>query len=80
MYHPHYSIDAATVAFPHGPEARLSTDVPDLDGDVTLCYLAHVEAHRGDHVLAELTRLWRERTGVSKVTEGCVEVKHMAAT
>ncbi|MPC37699.1 hypothetical protein E2C01_031188 [Portunus trituberculatus] len=53
--HSHNGVDPSTVAFPHGSEARLSPDVPHLDGHVALGDLAHVEAHRGDHVLAELS-------------------------
>ena len=29
----------------------LTSDVPEFDGDPSLCYLSHVEAHCWDHVL-----------------------------
>lgn len=62
----HNGIDASAVSFPHGPEARLAADVPHFDGHVALGDFAHVEAHRGDHVLAELARLKAENRDVSK--------------
>ena len=49
-------VDAAAVSLPHGAEPRLTADVPQLDGDVPLGDLAHVEPHRRDHVLVEVTR------------------------
>lgn len=57
LSHSHYRIDASAVALPHRSEPGLTANVPDFDCDVALCYLAHVEAHRGDHVLVELAAL-----------------------
>ena len=67
----HDGVDAATVAFPHGAKARLAADVPQLDGHVALGDLPHVEAHRGDHVLAELARLWGRKSKLLKVLIYC---------
>lgn len=53
----HDGIYSSTVAFPHGPEPGLSTNVPNFYGNITLCYLAHVEAHCWNHVFTELSRL-----------------------
>ena len=55
VHHVNDAVDAATITLPHGPETRLTADVPQFDGHVALRDLAHVEAHRRDHVLAELT-------------------------
>ena len=49
-------VDAAAVSLPHGAEPRLTADVPQLDGDVPLGDLAHVEPHRRNHVLVEVAR------------------------
>jgi len=53
----HDRVDTTAIALPHGAEARLTTNVPKLDGNITLGNLLHVEAHRGDHVLCILARL-----------------------
>ena len=71
MRYSHDGVDAAAVALPHGTEPRLAADVPQLDGHVALGDLAHVEAHRGNHVLVELARLGRqERPGNSHRRSG----------
>ena len=49
-------VDAAAVPLPHRTEPRLPANVPQLDGDVPLGDLAHVESHRGNHVLVKVTR------------------------
>jgi hypothetical protein len=67
----HNGIDASAVSFPHGPEARLTADVPHLDGHVALGDFPHVEAHRGDHVFAELARLKAEKARCVKKRGGC---------
>lgn len=54
IHHVNDGVHAATIPLPHRPEARLASNVPHLDRDVALGHLAHVEAHRRDHVLAEL--------------------------
>jgi len=56
VHHVNDAVDPATVPLPHGPEARLTADVPQLDGHVALRDLPHVESYCGDHVFAELTR------------------------
>lgn len=50
------AVDAAAIALPHGPEARLAADVPQLYRHVAFHDFAHVEPNRRNHVFAELTR------------------------
>jgi hypothetical protein len=40
--------DAAAVPLPHWPEARLSTEIPTLEGYVTMLYSLHVEPNGWD--------------------------------
>ena len=55
--HIHYGVDASAVAFPHTTEAGLTPDVPQLDGNISLGHLLHVETHGWDRSLCKLTRL-----------------------
>jgi len=53
VHHVDDGIHASAVPLPHGSESWLSSNVPQLDGDVPLGDLPHVESHCGDHVLVE---------------------------
>ena len=46
--------DARNVPELNSPESGLASDVPQLDGDVALGDLPHVEANGGNHVFVEL--------------------------
>ena len=48
-------VDPAAIALPHGAEAWLAAQVPQLDRHLTLLNLPHVETNRGDHVLSKVT-------------------------
>lgn len=54
--HVNNSADSSAVTLPHAPEARLTADIPQLDNDVALGDLPHVESNCGNHVFTELPR------------------------
>ena len=56
-HHSHNCADTAAVSLPHPAEARLATELPQLDSHIPPFHLAHVVAYSRDSVLYELSDL-----------------------
>jgi hypothetical protein len=70
----HNRIHPIAVSLPHGPELRLSCDIPDFESDIASADFAEVEGDGRDDILAPLMsrgRVSTSRAGVSRQDE-CV--------
>jgi len=60
VHHKYDRVDPPAVSFPHGPEAGLAADVPQLNGHITFRHLAGIEPNGGDGILLNLVLAFRD--------------------
>lgn len=56
----HYSVYTATISLPHASETWLSSNIPELHGDIAFGDFAHIESNSWNRILYELARLYKQ--------------------